>query len=82
MAENGHRDSRKILSARITAMPESLFDPMPKVMVTVEGGEGEVELFEYYPDELSFTAEEFIGLTVEEGHQRKLKKDMEFIRSP
>ena len=55
----------KIKSARITPMPKSFFDPMPKVIVTYEDGSEET-LFEYYPDEISFSASEFIGLTREE----------------
>lgn len=71
----------KIVSARITAMPQGLFDPMPKVMVVLEGETQEQTLFEYYPDEISFTAGEFVGLTVAEGHALKHKKDVAFLRS-
>jgi hypothetical protein len=70
----------KITSARITAMPKSFADPMPEVHVTLEDGT-EQKLFEYYPDELSFSAGEFVGLTVEEGHALKTKKDVAYLRS-
>lgn len=70
----------KIKSARITAMPKSLFDPMPQVWVTMENGE-EQFLFEYYPDEISFTSNEFVGLTIEEAHHLKFKKDKDFLQS-
>jgi len=70
----------KIISARITAMPEELFDPMPQVHVTMENGE-EQFLFEYYPDEISFVPSEFIGLTIEEGRSLKGKKDREYLLS-
>ena len=70
----------KIISARITAMPQGLFDPMPQVFVTLEDGK-EQFLFEYYPDEISFTANEFIGLTIEEARTLKGKKDREFLLS-
>lgn len=70
----------KITHARITAMPKSMFDPMPIVMVQVDGAT-EVELFDYYPDELSFTAAEFIGLTLEQGHRLKYNKDVAYLRS-
>ena len=43
----------KIKSARITEMPKSLFDEMPKIFVTYEN-EVEEFLYEYYPDEISF----------------------------
>ena len=68
----------KIVKARITAMPKSFADPMPKVMVTLEDNT-EQELFEYYPDEISFSANEFIGLTIEEGKHLKLKKDKAYL---
>ncbi len=70
----------KIIKARITEMPKELFAPMPKVYVTLENGEQEF-LFEYYPDEISFTQEEFIGLTVKEAHALKTKKDLEYLKS-
>lgn len=72
-----------ILAARITAMPKSLFDPMPKVFVQVGtlGVESEQFLFEYYPDEISFTPEEFIGLTVEEAATLKFNKDKKYLQS-
>lgn len=72
--------SQKIISARITAMPGSLLDPMPIVYVTFQDGT-EKKLFDYYPDELSFTALEFVGLTEEEAHLLKLKKDKAYLQS-
>ena len=70
----------KILNARITKQPKQLFDPMPKVYITLEDG-SEHKLFEYYPDEISFTSDEFIGLTVEQGRELRHKKDLAFLRS-
>jgi hypothetical protein len=70
----------KIKSAKITEMPKKMFDPMPKVIATLENGE-EKELFEYYPDELHFTPEEFVGLTVEQAHELRHKKDVAYLRS-
>jgi hypothetical protein len=69
-----------IKSARITEMPKSLFDPMPKVIVTDSNG-AETTLFEYYPDEISFTESEFIGLTLEQGRRLKFEKDRNYLRS-
>lgn len=69
-----------ISSARITAMPKALFDPMPQVIVTDSSGV-ETTLFEYYPDEISFTENEFIGLTVEQGRRLKFDKDRAYLRS-
>ncbi len=70
----------KIISARITEMPKGLFDPMPKVFVTFEDNR-EMFLFEFYPDEISFTPQEFVGLTLEEGKHLKFIKDKEFLKN-
>ncbi len=72
---------KKIKSARITEMPKAIFDPMPKVMVKLEDSDEEILLFEYYPDEISFTSSEFIGLTVEEGKHLKFVKDKNYLQS-
>ena len=70
----------KIISAEITAQPKSLFDPMPKVIVTFEDG-GVEELFDYYPDEISFTEKEFRGLTKEQAINLKFEKDKRYLQS-
>lgn len=71
-----------IIAARITAMPKEMFDPMPMVMVKYEDDpETEYVLFEYYPDEISFSADEFIGLTNEQARRLKYTKDREYLRS-
>ena len=70
----------KIISARITAMPKSFFDPMPKVYITLEN-EVEEFLYEYYHDEISFTTSEFIGLTKDEAIHLKFVKDKRFLQS-
>ena len=69
----------KIKKAIISKMPESFFDPMPSVSVVYEDDTSE-ELFEYFPDEISFTPEEFIGLTAREALDLKMKKDREYLR--
>lgn len=73
-----NKNTMKIISSRITEQPKSLFDPMPRVYVTLEDG-NEVFLFEYYPDEISFTPSEFIGLTIEECRTLKFKKDRNYL---
>lgn len=80
-----HQDKRKIVAATIGPMPRPLsaglagaFDPMPDVTVTFEDGEVKT-LFNYYPDELSFTASEFIGLTECEAHSLRQQKDIEYL---
>ena len=74
----------KIKSARITplprSMPDGMFDPMPEVFVTTEDGK-EHKLYQYYPDEISFTENEFIGLTLDEAKGLKLKKDKAYLQS-
>jgi hypothetical protein len=70
----------KIVKARITAQPKSLFDPMPEVWVTFEDGKEE-KLFSYYPDEISFVASEFLGLTRDEAHSLFHRKDVKYLRS-
>lgn len=70
----------KVVSVRITEQPKSLFDPMPRVYVTTEDGV-EHFLFMYYPDEISFTESELIGLTLEECGQLYTKKDLNYLRS-
>jgi len=70
----------KIKKAYITAMPKSFFDPMPKVIGIMEDN-SEIELFEYYPDEISFTPDEFVGLTISEAKHLKFKKDKEYLTS-
>jgi len=71
----------KISSARITPLPRSFSDPMPTVYVTLEGGE-EQELFDYYPDEISFSPAEFVGLTLEQARNLKYKKDRAYLAAP
>lgn len=73
--------NRKIVRARITAMPQSMFDKLPEVMVVYEGSESEELLFSYFPDELSFSESEFIGLTAEQARALKHKKDLAYLRS-
>lgn len=70
----------KIVSARITPVSRDRFGPPPEVFVTLENG-SEVRLFDYYPDEISFAASEFVGLTEEQGRNLKFQKDVAFLRS-
>lgn len=70
----------KITSARITPPPKCFGDPLPVIWVTLEDG-CEERLFEYYPDEISFDPQEFLGLTISEARALRTKKDVDFLRS-
>ena len=70
----------KVTRARITAMPRSMFDPMPEVYVTTQDGV-EHRLWSYYPDEISFTENEFVGLTLDAARNLKFQKDRAYLRS-
>jgi hypothetical protein len=71
-------DSR-IVKARITEMPRTLLDPIPEVHVTLEDGTERL-LFSFYPDEIQFGAEEFVGLTLAEARHLKFLKDRDYLR--
>jgi len=70
----------KIIAADVGSMPSDLFDPMPIVTVTFED-ESEKELFSYYPDEITFSPDELLGLTEEEARALKVKKDRDYLQS-
>ena len=74
----------KITSAIITPMPRpmphGMFDPMPEVIATFEDGSSK-SLFTFYPDEVSFRASEFIGLTEAEAKSLFHSKDISFLKS-
>lgn len=61
-------------------MPSGMIDPMPQVKVMFDDG-SEKTLFEFYPDELSFTESEFIGLTEDQAHELKMEKDIQYLQS-
>lgn len=50
--------------------------------VTVEFEDGtKKELFRFYPDEISFSPSEFIGLTEEQARKLRFDKDIAYLRS-
>ena len=71
---------RTIAACEVGPYPQSLFDPMPKVAVTYNDGNQET-LFTFYPDELSFTEREFVGLTRGEAMSLRQRKDVAYLRS-
>jgi len=70
----------KITSASISPQPKDMFDPMPVVTATFEDGSTQ-RLFDYFPDEISFTEDEFVGLTLDEAFALKHKKDVAYLKS-
>lgn len=70
----------RIRRARITKMPEGLLDPIPEVFITLDD-DSEHRLFSYYPDEIAFTPDDFIGLTVREARALKARRDLDYLRS-
>ena len=74
----------KITEATITPMPrpmpQGMCDPMPEVIATFEDGSRKA-LFSFFPDEVSFRASEFIGLTEEEAHSLYQQRDISYLRS-
>ncbi len=69
-----------IASAIITEMPKNIFDKMPEVIATFTDDSVKT-LFSYYPDEISFSPSEFIGLTEDEARQLRHKKDVRYLQS-
>jgi molybdopterin-guanine dinucleotide biosynthesis protein A len=72
--------SKIITSAVVDPKPSSIFKPLPKVTVTYDDGSSET-LFTFYPDEISFTADEFIGKTKREANQLRHTKDVAYLKS-
>jgi hypothetical protein len=70
----------RIVAASITPAPNVPLDPIPELHETLEDG-GERTLFWYYPDERSFTAQEFVGLTEAEALELKHRRDVAFLTS-
>ena len=60
-------------------LPEGMFDQMPEVKVEFNTGDEKI-LFAFYPDEISFSESEFIGLTEETARKLKFDKDVSYLR--
>ena len=74
------RITNAIITPMPRPMPEGMFDPMPEVIATFEDGSRKA-LFSFFPDEVSFRASEFTGLTEEEAHSLFQRKDTSYLRS-
>jgi hypothetical protein len=70
----------RIVKARITELPKKLGDPLPEVWITLSDGMEKL-LFRYYPDEISFTESELVGLTEEEARLLKFGRDRAYLQS-
>jgi hypothetical protein len=75
---------KKILKAEITPlprpMPEGMNDPMPEIFATFEK-DFRISLGTYYPDEVSFTADMFVGLTYHEATEMIFIENKKHIQS-
>jgi hypothetical protein len=70
----------KIVNARITDLPKRLGDPLPEIWITLSDG-SEKMLFRYYPDEISFSEAELVGLTEDEARLLKFGRDRAYLQS-
>ena len=61
---------------------KSIVDPMVNVVEVWLNEEPDWQvLFTFYPNELIFSEEEFIGLSVKEALNLRLERDLEYLRS-
>ena len=61
---------------------ESIVDPTVNVVEIWINEEPDWQvLFTYYPNEISFSEDEFIGLSVENALEMRLERDLEYLRS-
>jgi hypothetical protein len=61
--------------------PAGIFNS-PKVLVKYDHAADFTLLFDYYPDEISFRPDEFIGLTMKQAGTLKFTKDKAYLQSP
>jgi hypothetical protein len=61
--------------------PPAEFGDRAKVLVRLSGADDFIQLLSYYDDEISFTAEELVGLTVDEARQLHFEKDKAWLQS-
>jgi hypothetical protein len=60
-------------------MPQGMFDQIPEVKVQLSNGEL-LTLFSFYPDEITITESELIGLTVDQAKRVKFEKDVRSLQ--
>ena len=69
----------RITAAHITPYLSKISDPLPRVLVAVDG-ESKWELFEFFPDEIYFTPDEFVGLSISKAWHLKRVRDSEYLK--
>jgi hypothetical protein len=69
----------RIESVTISTIPREPWDPLPVVTATFSDGVVK-QLFSYFPDEISFLPDEFIGMTEDEARELKAKKDSVYLK--
>jgi len=71
----------KIIKVHISPVPTHWLDPIPEISVKFDNQNKYEYLYNYYPDEISFTTEELLGLTRKQAIQLYHKKDVAYIQS-
>ena len=61
--------------------PAGLLDEMPSVVAVFDDGSRRV-LFTFFPDEYTFTADDFLGLTEAEAREVRNRRDIQYLQQP
>jgi hypothetical protein len=64
----------------IIAPPEE-FGDTAKVLVRLSGAEQFIQVLSFYADEISFKADEVVGLTIDQVHELHNQKDRAWLQS-
>lgn len=70
----------KISSATIVPNFKNYLDARADVIATFDDGSSK-HIFSFYPDEISFEAHEFIGLSEEQARALHRRRDIAFLQS-
>jgi hypothetical protein len=71
--------SNPTIVSAIVHLPETMFD-MAYVSATMSDGSEVKKVFDFFPDEIAFTAAEFSGLTITEALDLKARKDTAYLQ--
>lgn len=85
LVELGHPAVAKMLQGEPTIVEATVTLPsgwgqQAKVSAKLSDGT-ETDVFRYYSDELHFSSEEFKGLTLEQAHALRQKRDIAYLQS-